>query len=143
MGVEDAIVVAVRAGRGRKGMSQRAFADAQGIGHWVVEALEKRPGRVKLGVVLQVLTEVGFGLALVRVADASAHGAKAEEAEIVRPEDWSDAELIARDAAGRRLPAHRVARRTGPPASWVRRDDPRWARLTPLWTWSERSPGSP
>jgi hypothetical protein len=141
MELEDAIVVAVRAGRGRRGQSQRAFAHAQDLGHWVVEALEKRPGKVKLGLVLQVLAELGFGLALVRRDGASEDRPMGQGDALVHPDEWSAAELIARDVAGRRLPAHRPARRTGPPASWVRSDDPRWARLTPLWTWSQNSPG--
>ena len=141
MGVEEAIVVAVRSGRGRRGQSQRAFAQAQDLGHWVVEALEKRPGTVKLSLILQVLADLGFGLALVRTHGASEDPLTAHGNVLVQPDEWTAAELIARDVGGRRLPAHRPARRTGPPANWVRVDDPRWSRLTPLWTWSENSSG--
>jgi transcriptional regulator with XRE-family HTH domain len=96
--------IAVRSGRRRLGLSQRALAAKAGVGQSSVARLEAEHD-VSTRVATCVLAAVGLRLAVV--------GPEVEE----RPED------CARDTGGHRLPAHLPARTTDrlPVYTWLRR----------------------
>jgi transcriptional regulator with XRE-family HTH domain len=123
------IALAVRSARRAAGMSQRSFSKAMGIARWVLERAETRADSLSVQTVRDLLTLCDHDLVLVRRGEDGS-------VEAVDPEQWPVAELIAKDARGRQLPAHGIASRTCVPKHWVPYDDPRWRCETPLWTWS-------
>jgi transcriptional regulator with XRE-family HTH domain len=96
--------IAVRSGRRRLGLSQRALAAKAGVNQSSVARLEAEHD-VSTRVTTAALAAVGMRLVVV--------GAEVEE----RPED------SARDTGGHRLPAHLQARKTDrlPVHTWLRR----------------------
>ncbi len=129
-----AVALAVRAGRSSAGMSQRRFALAMKLPRWIVERMETRADTLPLETVLDLLRRCGHDLVLVRRAEDGTMGT-------VAPDHWAPAELMAKDAGGRQLPAHGMSSRTCVPKHWVPYDDPRWRCDTPVWTWSRGRTG--
>lgn len=115
----DTVVLAVRADRHRRGLSQRAYASDRGWSKSFVARLETRPGAIPFASVLEALDGTGTELVLRGPA----------------PEEWPAAELLARDRAGRRLPAHYHARRLTLPHHWWQLRHPYGTpRREPDWT---------
>jgi hypothetical protein len=119
----DGIALALRDHRRRLSLSQRAYAQTRGWSKARTARLEAHPGGLKLDDILDALSTTGYTLAVLPLtADATA------------PAQLPIAALLARDAAGRRLPAHVfVDRVTYPRMWWDQRHqigDP-W----PLWSW--------
>lgn len=130
--VVDRIVLALRAHRSQLGLSQRDYAGILGMSKSSVGRLESDPCAIRLGEVLVALEPTGFSL---RLWDDAA-GVEAE---------FEVSARLARDASGRRLPAHGLpAIRTGA-TTWE------WSRYgawnLPTWTYRRASPppgaGSP
>jgi PhnB protein len=135
----DEVGLALRAHRRALGANQREYARLRGWTKTHQHRLERSPGGLKFSDVLEALTTTGFGFLLCREDGHRDEGPDASAP--VDVSSWPAGELVARDAAGRRYPAGRVARRTGP-------SEPRWwwmahsteARAEPpLWT-ASRSP---
>ena len=120
----DQVGLAVREGRRRLGLSQRGLAQQLSLSQTLVRRLEIQAGGVPFGRVVEVMGALGFDLL---VAEHEADG----PAEPVDPRSWTVADLVVRDSAGRRLPAHvRVARVIGP-----YRYEGRVDGAPALWTW--------
>ena len=150
--VFTSVALAVRRGRNRRGLSQRALAGELGWGKSSVATLETRSGRLRFSAVVDGLGALGYGLAVVRrphpapgggpgSSVAAGFGAR-DGAVLVAAAtpadggDWTAAELIARQSDGRRYPGHAHVVRAGFPPTWW------WCRYgygfmeSPLWTWT-------
>jgi transcriptional regulator with XRE-family HTH domain len=105
----EGIALAVRAGRHRLGLSQRAFAERTGLSKSAVARVES----AHVGVLAQTVAAALAGVSLrLCVAD--------DDDRVWDPEEWAldvDQE-DARDAAGRRLPAHLRAYTCDPEPYW-------------------------
>lgn len=123
----DEVALALRDHRHRLGTSQRDYARQRGWTKTRQHRLERTPGELKLVDVVEALGPTGFHLVLCRDQNADSGLARAS---------WSAPELVARDAADRRFPAHRRARRTGPmePHWWWRNFSTDSRTEKPLWT---------
>ncbi|MCE0486813.1 hypothetical protein [Ornithinimicrobium sediminis] len=118
--LEAAVGVAMRMHRWETQRSQREYADWRGWSKSHQWRLEKRAGELTLHALARALEDTGYRLALVHVDPLSPVGEA--PAELVRSEQFPRTEFTARDAAGRRFPAHRRVHR---------------ARVAPRW-WSGR-----
>lgn len=128
--VPDAIGLALRRSRFRAGTSQREYAQDHGWSKSFQARLESRAQDLRLRDLLTVLGTTDYGLVLV----------PRETARSVRAEDWSRAEVLARDAAGRRFPAARDVRRTTEaPAWWMWRHGADFRVRWPEWTSAGRT----
>lgn len=96
LSLEEQVALAVRYGRSKAGVSQRALAEALGCSQSTVSRLEGRAGGLNLETVGTAVEHAGFQLVValggVRVPDYA----------------WEPTELLARDRAGRRFPAQRT-----------------------------------
>lgn len=123
----DAVGMAIRAWRGQRGLSQRALAAELGRPKSTVARIERGAHEASLGLVAELLTDLGLHLAVVDEAGRT-----------LTAEAWGAEHLLAVDAAGRRLPPHGQA-------TW--RDElTRWGSLDGRyhqgeWTW-QRPPVS-
>ena len=122
--LEQSIAMALRSHRGTLGEGQRDHAARRGWSAAHQARLERDPGNRKLGQIVQALDGTGFRLALL----GAQTGIESS------PESWPTSELLARDAAGRRLPAHGVAHRVWEAPSWYLVRHGFWAP-SPDWSW--------
>lgn len=127
------------------GLTQRSYAIFRGWSKGRQYRLESLAGELRLDSLVEALRGTGFRLALVHEeSDGSSPnrqvgvdddaGPAPEEVELVQPHEWVDTEFLARDAAGRRFPAHkRPYQPTRPPNWWLWRystsrcDSPKWS----------------
>jgi len=120
----DSVAMALRSHRAQLGESQRTYAARRGWTATQQARLERHPGSRRLEVIEAALCGTGFRLGVVP-----------DDMELeVAPESWPTSELLARDTAGRRLPAHVFTRRVGETPSWhIVRQGP--FAPPPQWTW--------
>jgi hypothetical protein len=124
----QSIAMALRSHRGTLGEGQRDYAERRGWSAAHQARLERDPDNRKLAQIMEALDGTGFRLALLREHTG------AESA----PESWPTSELVARDAAGRRLPAHVVAHRLWSVPSWYIVRHGFWGP-SPDWSWPRPS----
>jgi transcriptional regulator with XRE-family HTH domain len=98
---EEQVGLALRAFRRSKGWSQRAFAREVGVPASTVARVERSASGASLTLVLCLLEATGHTLGVVDATGAPASG-------------WAETDLVARDRAGRRFPAHREVRPVRP-----------------------------
>ncbi|QDO89587.1 helix-turn-helix transcriptional regulator [Ornithinimicrobium ciconiae] len=126
------VALAVRAARRRDGHSQRDLAHLLGWSQSRVRRLETDASSVPLSVVAEAVALGGFELAV--VDPFVTHETPA----------WEQTDLVARDRAGRRFPAHlEVVPCPGGPAWWWDQEYIRLRRplgATPTWTTVARDP---
>ena len=122
--VGQSVAMALRAHRGALREGQREYAARRGWSSAHQARLERHPDDRKLGQVVAALEGTGFRLGLLR-------GPAGDEP---APESWPTSELLARDAAGRRLPAHVVVHRSSEAPSWYLVRHGFWGP-DPEWTW--------
>lgn len=127
--VSVTIGLAFRAHRRDLELTQRSYADHRGWSKGQQCRLESHAGGQRLDALVEALVGTGVRLALVREGDLAGPPAT----EVISPEHWPATEFIARDAAGRRFPAHRDVRRAPYPPDWwmwrystSRCDSPEW-----------------
>jgi hypothetical protein len=77
---------------------------------------------------MDALVDTGFELVLMPGSDE-------QEQNAVEQPSWPASELVARDSAGRRFPAHAWARRVQFPRDHYRRTSDNPYRPSPLWSW--------
>lgn len=128
LSLPDVVSLAIRAHRRQLGLSQRGYASFRGYSASHVARLERTAGDLRLADVMDALRTTGFRLCVT----AEAPGPSAPMA---GPTDWPVSELVARDDAGRRLPAHRSASITTTPHSWWFTRHGYFSGDGPLWTW--------
>lgn len=132
MGVVEAVGLAVREIRRGAGLGQRAYAESRGWSKTHQHRLEADAGELRLRSVVEALKGTGIELMIARVGTDTAVDARGQR---IQPSDWPDTELIARDARGRRFPAHRSVRRaTGAPTWWTWRHGASALATEPEWT---------
>ena len=111
--------------RASRGLSQRGLAEATGVSKSVVARLEA--GSLPPGVTRWLATVADLGLEVTLVP--------------VRSEDGQGEPPPHRDAAGRRFPAHVVARQRSMPPTWWFVRNGGWGTRTPEpeWFWRRRT----
>ena len=95
LAVSDVVGLVLREHRHRSGGSQRTLADELGLSKSGLGRAEQHPGRLTLDVAARLLAVAGYRLAVLDPDGIE-----------VDPARWGVGELLVRDAAGRRLPAH-------------------------------------
>lgn len=125
----DEIGLALRMDRGSAGESQRAYAQRRGISRDLVRRVEADDaGRLTLEAAGELLEGTGYVLTVVRAGT-----------EVEKPSDAIDPErLVARDLAGRTLPAHlAISVQRFPSMSWYLRSGG-WLtkQVAPAWTYT-------
>lgn len=117
----------VRRFRAEQQLGQRALAQAVGVHHTTLGRAESDAGGLVLDKVEALLEHIGYRIAFVPI-EVPVGGPTHEEADA----SWGTAELLARDARGRRLPPHGKA--TWLPTDEVRLRSPHRPDA-PRWTW--------
>ena len=135
-GLADDIALAVRGHRRELGLSQRAYAECRGCSRSLIARAEAgRSDEMTLARAQWLLAGTGYVVAAVE-----------QDADIgpIRPAGAvAGRELVARDDAGRRLPAHLPVRSGArmPPTWWWSRHG-RWLskKVVPAWTYRRPPP---
>lgn len=115
----DSVGLAVRSVRRAQGLSQRGLADQLGESQTTIARLESAADRLALGRVVELLGRLGCTLVV------GVDGRPTSSA------DWAASDLVARDSAGRRPPAHARVERVDAP----HRYDARVDGGPVLWRW--------
>ncbi|MFZ2514403.1 MAG: hypothetical protein WAW82_01935 [Candidatus Lutibacillus vidarii] len=133
LSLADVVSLAIRAHRRQLRLSQRGYAAARGYSASHVARLERSAGDLRLAAVVDALRSTGFRLCVTPDEPGPSASTSATT-------DWPVSELVARDDAGRRLPAHRPAAIATTPHSWWFTRHGYFSGDGPLWTW-RRMPG--
>lgn len=129
------LALAFRQHRREEGMSQRAYAKFRGWSKGRQSRLEAAAGELRLDLLVDALEGTGFALAV--VCDRRREFRTTSERLTGQSALWLDSELIARDDAGRRFPAHVMVRRTINPPWWWQRLYSTSRCVGPEWTTEE------
>lgn len=126
--VLDQVGLALRMDRDAAGESQRAYAERRGVSRDMIRRAEGGgTGRQSLDTVRNLLAGTGFELAVIRSGSPAS-----------RPSDEIDPErLVAKDLAGRALPAHLpIELAPNPGMVWLFRNGGWWTKkVAPAWTY--------